>query len=86
MSGIGLGLGLSGDEVSHMGDTGYVKHGFASGALSPVVGSSTMSSPRIAKSELDSEHSPRPTFRPPGMPSAPSYAEMARGKKQKSRT
>lgn len=85
VSGVGLGLDLSGVLTNHMGETGDARHALASGALSPVVGSSTMSSPRFTKSELDSEHSPRPTFRVPGLPTAPSYAEMARGKDQKSR-
>lgn len=86
VSGVGLGLDLSSVAGHHMGDTDDVKHAIASGALSPVVGSSTMSSPRFTKSELDSEHSPsRPSFRVPGLPTAPSYAEMARRREQKSR-
>ncbi|CAN8097888.1 unnamed protein product [Discula destructiva] len=78
------GLGIQGHIFEHSvahhhsDETGDVRHAFATGRLSPVMSTSAMSSPRTAKTELDSEHSPRLTWRVPGLPTAPSWAEIAR--------
>lgn len=72
----GLGIDLS-SMVQNSKDSIDARR-VTAGALSPVISTSTMSSPRTTKVELDYEHSSRSGVKVPSLPNQPSWAEVAR--------
>lgn len=73
-TGLGIDLRSMVQDCSELANTGHI----AVGALSPVFGSSTMSSPATSKAELDYEHTTRSMAKVPSLTSQPSWAEVAR--------
>lgn len=73
-NGLGISLGNMVQETNNSADAREVDRG----ALSPVFSSSTMSSPRTTKAELDSEYSSRSMSKVPSLNNQPSWAEVAR--------
>lgn len=72
----GLGIDLS-KMVQSSVESVDARH-VATGALSPVFSSSTMSSPRTTKAELDHQHDRRSMTKIPSLTNQPSWAEVAR--------
>ncbi|KAJ4393516.1 hypothetical protein N0V93_002728 [Gnomoniopsis smithogilvyi] len=75
-SSTGLGIDLS--SMVQNKNNSIDARPIAAGTLSPVFSSSTMSSPRTMKVELDSEHSSRSMAKVPSLTNQPSWAEVAR--------
>lgn len=73
-NGLGISLGSMAQESNTSADARHVDRG----ALSPVFSSSTMSSPRTTKAELDCEYSSRSMSKVPSLTNQPSWAEVAR--------
>ncbi|KAJ4412452.1 hypothetical protein N0V82_008807 [Gnomoniopsis sp. IMI 355080] len=73
-TGLGVDLGSMVQDSKEPVDPRYI----AAGALSPVLSSSTMSSPRTTKVEVNSERSSRPMPKIPSLTNQPSWAEVAR--------
>lgn len=74
----GTGLGINLEKMVQESNTSADERHVGGGALSPVFSSSSMSSPRTTKAELDFDYSTRSMSKVPSLTNQPSWAEVAR--------